>query len=64
MESPSLLQRIAAQAQAEGRSAHIADISGEFLQPETLNKLRQLDPQSLSLVSGEPRLGACVGKVG
>jgi 2-keto-4-pentenoate hydratase/2-oxohepta-3-ene-1,7-dioic acid hydratase in catechol pathway len=45
-------------------SAHIADISGEFLQPETLDKLRQLDPQSLPLVSGEPRLGACVGKVG
>lgn len=45
-------------------SAHVADISGEFLQPETLDKLRQLDPQSLSLVSGEPRLGACVGKVG
>jgi 2,4-diketo-3-deoxy-L-fuconate hydrolase len=45
-------------------SAHVSDISGEFLQPETLDKLRQLDPQSLPLVSGEPRLGACVGKVG
>lgn len=45
-------------------SAHVTDISGEFLQPETLDKLRQLDPQSLPLVSGEPRLGACVGKVG
>ncbi len=45
-------------------SAHVADISGEFLQPETLDKLRQLDPQSLPLVGGEPRLGACVGKVG
>ncbi|MBF7957434.1 ureidoglycolate lyase [Rahnella victoriana] len=45
-------------------SAHVKDISGEFLQPETLEKLRQLDPQSLPLVSGEPRLGACVGKVG
>ncbi|PBI77634.1 ureidoglycolate lyase [Rahnella victoriana] len=45
-------------------SAYVKDISGEFLQPETLDKLRQLDPQSLPLVSGEPRLGACVGKVG
>jgi 2-keto-4-pentenoate hydratase/2-oxohepta-3-ene-1,7-dioic acid hydratase in catechol pathway len=45
-------------------SAHVADISGEFLQPETLDKLRQLDPQSLPLVTGDPRLGACVGKVG
>ncbi|MCS2149981.1 fumarylacetoacetate hydrolase family protein [Scandinavium manionii] len=45
-------------------SAHVADISGEFLQPETLEALRKLDPQSLPLVSGEPRLGACVANVG
>ncbi|RJT45104.1 fumarylacetoacetate hydrolase family protein [Rahnella woolbedingensis] len=45
-------------------SAHVADISGDFLQPETLDKLRKLDPQSLPLVSGDPRLGACVGNVG
>ncbi|GBU14316.1 hydrolase [Enterobacterales bacterium] len=45
-------------------SAHVGDISGEFLQPETLNALRQLDTASLPLVNGEPRLGACVGKVG
>ena len=45
-------------------SAHVADISGEYLQPEILDTLRQLDPQTLPLVSGEPRLGACVGKVG
>jgi len=45
-------------------SAHVADISGEFLQPEKLEALRKLDPQSLPLVSGEPRLGACVGNVG
>ncbi|MCT4709426.1 fumarylacetoacetate hydrolase family protein [Enterobacteriaceae bacterium H11S18] len=45
-------------------SAHVDDISGEFLRPETLEALRKLDPQSLPLVSGEPRLGACVGKVG
>ncbi|MCT4705513.1 fumarylacetoacetate hydrolase family protein [Enterobacteriaceae bacterium H16N7] len=45
-------------------SAHVDDISGEFLRPETLEALRKLDPQSLPLVSGEPRLGACVSKVG
>lgn len=45
-------------------SAHVSDISGEFLQPETLNALRQLDTSRLPLVNGEPRLGACVGKVG
>lgn len=45
-------------------SDHIADISGEFLQPEILDRLRKLDPQRLPLVSGAPRLGACVGNVG
>src|SRR5471030_3144403 len=45
-------------------SAHVSDISGEFLQPETLEKLRQLDTGSLPFVSGDPRLGACVGKAG
>ncbi len=45
-------------------SAHVGDISGEFLQPDMLDKLRQLDTASLPFVSGEPRLGACVGKIG
>lgn len=45
-------------------SAHVGDISGEFLQPETLEKLRRLDPEMLPRVNGEPRLGACVGRVG
>lgn len=45
-------------------SAHVGDISGEYLQPETLEKLRRLDPETLPLVNGEPRLGACVGRVG
>lgn len=45
-------------------SAHIADVRGEFLHPETLEKLRRLDPESLPLVRGEPRLGACVAQVG
>ncbi|ORM50749.1 ureidoglycolate lyase [Pantoea conspicua] len=45
-------------------SAHVADIDGDTLQPATLNALRQLDPHSLPLVSGEPRLGACVARTG
>lgn len=45
-------------------TAHVADIDGDALQPATLNALRQLDPHSLPLVSGEPRLGACVARSG
>lgn len=45
-------------------TAHVADIDGDALQPATLNTLRQLDPHSLPLVSGEPRLGACVARSG
>ncbi len=60
-ERPGLLD---SHGQLRDLSAHVGDISGEFLQPETLDMLRQLDTASLPLVSGEPRLGACVGKVG
>ena len=45
-------------------TAHVADIDGDTLQPATLDALRQLDPHSLPLVSGEPRLGACVARSG
>jgi 2,4-didehydro-3-deoxy-L-rhamnonate hydrolase len=49
-------------------SAHIADVAGAALLPETLAKLAALDPDSLPLVDGTPqaglRLGPCVGNVG
>jgi len=45
-------------------SGVLPDISGEFLSFNSLDRLRQLDPTSLSLVSGTPRTGACVGDVG
>src|SRR5471032_3598272 len=60
-ERPGLLD---SHGQLRDLSAHVGDISGEFLQPETLDMLRQLDTASLPLVSGEPRLGPCVGRVG
>jgi 2-keto-4-pentenoate hydratase/2-oxohepta-3-ene-1,7-dioic acid hydratase in catechol pathway len=51
---------------AEGRlrdlSAHVADIAGDVL--ADLSGLRAIDPASLPLVEGSPRLGACVGAVG
>lgn len=51
---------------AEGRlrdlSAHVPDIAGATL--TRLQDLAALDPASLPLVPGSPRLGACVGGIG
>jgi 2-keto-4-pentenoate hydratase/2-oxohepta-3-ene-1,7-dioic acid hydratase in catechol pathway len=52
----------------EGRirdlSGVVPDISGATIGPAGLAKLRGLDPASLPLVDGTPRLGPCVGGVG
>ncbi|MGY2800153.1 2,4-didehydro-3-deoxy-L-rhamnonate hydrolase [Ewingella americana] len=45
-------------------SAQVSDIGGEALLPASLDKLRHLDINSLPLVDGNPRLGACIGRVG
>ncbi len=45
-------------------SGVIADIDGTTIGADGLAKLGGLDPASLPAVSGSPRLGACVGKVG
>ena len=45
-------------------SGRIADLAGDALQPGSLDRLRALDPQSLPLVEGSPRIGPCVGAVG
>jgi 2-keto-4-pentenoate hydratase/2-oxohepta-3-ene-1,7-dioic acid hydratase in catechol pathway len=44
-------------------SATIADINPEALAPAALDKLRKLDPASLPLVGGAPRLGACLTQI-
>lgn len=45
-------------------SGIVADIAGDVLTPEGLAGLAAIDPVSLPLVEGAPRLGACVGSVG
>ncbi len=45
-------------------SAVIADIDPTTLVPDALAALHELDPLSLPLVPGSPRIGPCVGKVG
>jgi len=60
-EKPGLLD-------GEGRvrdlSGTVDDIAGEALGPAGLSRLRGLDPASLPLVPGTPRIGPCVGRVG
>ncbi|WP_176316149.1 fumarylacetoacetate hydrolase family protein, partial [Burkholderia territorii] len=45
-------------------SAVNPDLAGEALSDAALARLRALDPASLPLVPGEPRIGACVGQIG
>jgi 2-keto-4-pentenoate hydratase/2-oxohepta-3-ene-1,7-dioic acid hydratase in catechol pathway len=45
-------------------SAHVDDIVGGVLTPEGLDHLRSLNPESLPVVTGSPRIGACVGRIG
>ncbi len=60
-EKPGLLD-------AEGRirdlSGAVPDLAGDALSPESLARLRKLDPATLPLAEGAPRIGACVGRVG
>jgi 2,4-didehydro-3-deoxy-L-rhamnonate hydrolase len=43
-------------------SAHITDITGETISPKGLAKLKKIKIESLPLVKGKPRIGACVNK--
>ncbi len=45
-------------------SAHVTDITGYMLDDATLGRLRALDPSSLPVVPGSPRIGPCVGNIG
>lgn len=43
-------------------SGHVGDIAGPVL--ADLERLRSINPESLPLVAGDPRYGACVGNIG
>jgi len=53
-----------AQGRIRSLEGHVQDIAGEGLSAGSLQKLAGLGLDSLPLVEGSPRLGACVGKVG
>lgn len=56
-EKPGLLD---ADGNIRDLSAHVADITGDILGADKLAELSALDPASLPLVEGNPRLGSCV----
>lgn len=60
-ERPGLVDM---QGQLRDLSAHISDLTGETIGPEGLAGIASIDPASLPLVEGEPRIGPCVGRVG
>ena len=60
-ERPGILDR---HNQIRDLSGVVADISHNVLSPESIESLRALDLESLPVVSGQPRVGACVGGVG
>jgi 2-keto-4-pentenoate hydratase/2-oxohepta-3-ene-1,7-dioic acid hydratase in catechol pathway len=60
-EKPGLLDDT---NQVRDLSGVVPDIAGQTLLPESLARLRQIDPSTLPLVSGAPRIGPCVGQVG
>ncbi len=59
-EKPGLLDR---DGKIRDLSGVVSDIDGAALAPASLDRLRRLDPATLPLVSGAPRLGPCVGNV-
>jgi 2-keto-4-pentenoate hydratase/2-oxohepta-3-ene-1,7-dioic acid hydratase in catechol pathway len=60
-EKPGILD---ARGHLRDLSAHVPDIAGDVLTPEGLDRLRAINPESLPVVTGNPRLGACVGRIG
>lgn len=60
-EKPGLLDN---DGKIRDLSGVIADVNGSVLSAESVARLRSLDAAGLPLVSGEPRLGPCVGSVG
>ncbi|MFM0718586.1 ureidoglycolate lyase [Paraburkholderia strydomiana] len=60
-EKPGLLD---AQGKIRDLSKVIGDLDGAALTDEGLAKLRALDPASLPVVEGNPRLGPCVARIG
>jgi len=60
-ERPALMDP---SGQLRDLSQAVADIDGETLLPDSLRTLAELDTAALPAISGTPRVGPCVAKVG
>ena len=60
-EKPGLLD---GQGKIRSLEGYVDDIAGDALSPDGLRRLAEIGPSQLRAVDGEPRLGACVGRVG
>lgn len=60
-ERPAMLDE---QGELRDLSHYIDDIAGDALLPSALDRLRQLPLSELPKISGQPRIGACVGRIG
>lgn len=60
-EKPGLLD---GQGRIRDLSGIVPDIAGDVLLSASLDRLRSINPETLPLVPGQPRIGPCVGQVG
>ena len=60
-EKPGLLDK---DGKIRDLSAHVPDVAGTALLPDSLKKLAALNLAELPLANGELRIGPCVGKIG
>lgn len=60
-ERPALVDETGALRDISG---YVDDIAGDVLLPQSLEKLRRLPVHILPKIDGEPRIGACVGRIG
>jgi 2-keto-4-pentenoate hydratase/2-oxohepta-3-ene-1,7-dioic acid hydratase in catechol pathway len=60
-EKPGLLDK---EGHIHDLSGVVRDVAGDTLLPESLERLRKIDPATLPTVDGAPRLGPCVAGVG
>ncbi len=59
-ELPGLLD---AEGAIRDLSGIIGDVAGLALEPDSLDRIARIDPQTLPRVDGNPRIGPCVGNV-
>ncbi len=61
LERPAIVDETGALRDISG---YVDDIAGDVLLPQSLEKLRRLPVHTLPKIDGEPRIGACVGRIG